>query len=296
MMKVFLLCTSPVANSIIYSNSLLFSEKIDCIILLMEIKKYYYSNNKLPVIFYSTLHECISNSDVIVAIQKDSIPDRTLKEAEHISSIFEKPFVVLNSLFHDCQNYFDVNDEKPCILHIFLGISSQTFEGEALLYSVFDYNDIKIKNANSNSMLRQWAVNVLNCNIFRNFADIVVSGIEKYDILYAPVFLRHDIMELRNCFNYINMIKPDYIIVQTDCSYDYYIELRNITRYICNREVDFWIKSRYYNYEEKCILSYQANHIVLPPAKSITDPLLEKTISFEMLSKLAFPNNIKKYK
>lgn len=290
-MTVFLVGPSSIINSVIYSNTLLFNKKIDRFVVLVENKREYFSFNFVPVLFFSNIQECIDGSDVTIVFDDVYIPQESILSIRNISSQQNKPVYFIEKSNKNNSNDFDVVINKPCILHIFMGGASQQFEGEALMNSIFLEKNISFKNTNKNSRLLSWYSSVSNCSIMSKEYNNCVE----HDVLYVPLLIEKNITELRCYWNDLEKVRPDYVIVQTDCSYNNYDELCEATSYLCNRTVDVWIKSRYYNYEEKGILSYQ-NKISIPSgAIDINSPKIMNDISLDILSKMTFPDEIKQY-
>lgn len=290
-MTVFLVGSSSIINSVIYSNTLLFNQKIDRFVVLLENEREYFSFNSVPVLFFSSIQECISISDVTIVFNNVYIPQETILSVWSISSQQNKPVYCIEKSNKNNFNDFNVVINKPCILHIFVGRASQQFEGEALMNSIFVEKSISFKNTNKNSCLLSWYSTVSNYSIMSKDNNDCVE----YDVLYVPLLIEKNIMELRCYWNYLEKVRPDYVIVQTDCSYNNYNELCEATRYLCNHTLDIWIKSRYYNYEEKGILSYQNKISTSSEAVDINSPQIINDISLDILSKMTFPIEIKKY-
>ena len=290
-MNVFLVGPPFLLSSIIYFNELYFAKPLTKVMLLADIRCDYYSINDIRICYSHNLRECIETCEATIILRSSTIPKRTIDEIKSISSDLGKA-VYCFDVHQDSKNDLETVCNMPCVLHLFLGKASQQLSGESLLYSVFNDNHISFTNLNRGSAMSLWHNNTAECPIAIH--SNIIDRDKNPDVLYVPLFIE-EIIELRDYFEHIKKLKPDYLVVQTDCSYHNYDELCNATKYICNREMDVWIKSRYYLYEEKGILSFQKEITASPPAKDLYDISLKDTVSFDILSKMAFPSRIKKY-
>lgn len=287
-MRFFLIGTSHHINQVIYANTLLFKKKVDAFIVLSENKREYYSHNRIPVLFYPQLNTCMYLSDATIVLDS-SIPHHTLQSIRTLSLLLKKQAYFCTEPSDNMTNCFEETQNKPCVLHVFVGTASQVFEGESLIYSIFNEKQIAFFNSNRIARLSTWLDT--SEKIFSNLVD---NNPDCCDLLYVPLLLENNIVELRKHWNYLERIKPDYVIVQTDCSSHDFGELCSATKYICNRRMDIWIYSRYYNYTEKGILSYQKNIAILG-AQDINSNEIVGDVSFDLLSKISFPSVFNKY-
>ena len=290
-MIVFLLGQSSAINSIIYSADVLFKQKIDCFTILEENKRNYFSFCSTSILFFPTIEECIAASNMTIVLDKSSIPSETLSIVQSLSTCQNKSVIHFNLPVKFGENQLEIITNKPCILHIFWGKASQQFEGESLLYYVFLNKNISFKNANKKSYLFLWNAVATSSQEFR----MLETTDTKFDVMYVPLSIEKSIMDLRQYCGFFDQVKPDYIIVQTDSSYNDYKELSSAIKYICNCPLNLWIKSRYYSYEPKNMLSYQNKEPIIVSGLDLESPPIRTVISLDMLSKISFPNGIKKY-
>lgn len=290
-MRVFLIGQSYRINQIIYANKLLFKQPVDAFVVLSENKREYFSENNVPIIFFSLLTDCIQYSDITLILDTSSIPTETIQSIQNISMLFNKQMLYFNGINDFLANRFEKASNIPSILHVFIGKASQQFEGEALIYSIFKEKGITFFNSNINTRLSICCTSK-ECSIFSHLLD---NNPQDCNLLYTPISLNNNIVELREYWIFLEQIKPDYVIVQTDCSEYDFDELCSATKYICNRRMDIWIQGTYYHYKEKDLLSYQKHSPSLYSYR-LNSYEISRDVSFDMLSKISFPIGLKKYK
>lgn len=302
MNRIFLYGNSLIVSKIVYNINYLTNLSCCEIVLLSDIKRHYYSIDNVHISFYDTPLECIENSDLILIFKDGNTPSWVIKNVLEYAQKNNKQtyFVEQDDLNYTNWNWFnnpnlmDMCLYRPVILCVSFGIADTSLACELMIERIFEKNHVKTYHIFSDKNMA--LINaldekrILNLGIkdslcAKNDSQVVIIGIDSIEGTAL----------LKKIFATKSAISPDYILFQTDYSYENQEELQNIAKYICDRELDSWIKTRYISIEDKKIASYQ---IFPPSTKKCYD--IENTntldlIEFDILSKISYPKGMKKF-
>ena len=299
MTKVFLYGNSFKISQMIYDINFLTNIDAAEIILLSDIKRLYYTNSEIACSFYNTPLECVEKSDIVIVLKDKIVPPQIISMIIEYSIKKRKKYYIVDETIEidnlPRETIPEKFSTKPVVLCVSFGAAAASLNCELLIERAFQNDAIKtwhifseknmrmIENLKKNGLLNP---NIDNVLFDSSDANVIVVGI---DAAQTPISLRY-------FFEYITSINPDYILFQTDYSYNNRKELENVAKYICNRELDCWVQTRYYSIENLHIISYQQIPRVIDGCYDLENRNNSEIIKFDILSKISYPGGIKKYK
>lgn len=307
-MKIAIIAKSYYIHNYLLCLHFILRIKIDVIyalkenINLMDIGAY-----RFRVIALDSLEECVNNSDLIIAHERDILTN-ALNKIILFSKNSGKQIILIKSNWDDgfitnLNGHLDSLDARdaaiPNFFLISIGRLSLPFAGELLVYntiislgrkvkSYFDYGALEWLNSSFNDTL-------LNSSFVLSQHD----GFSSYDTLFNHININSnsDLMQLDK---FVQYSKPDFVIVLTNSSeLDRTKALCEKIKCLLSTDVDFVISSIYSSIiVGKNTYSFYNNNRTSQSLLGsfnymyIDDGNLQKELSKKIITKLAYPDGI----
>ena len=305
MSKIFVFSNSFATRTVLFGLDSLFNIKFDEVLLLKENhnqKEIFLFNTNIKIKLYESIDDCICLCDSIIMIKDDNIPEKSInyiscKSKELDKQCFEIINPWKNKLSSSTNNIDDKNidfKKYPVILNISLGTISQSYCVEILLNKIFTKNSIGFKQFYSkemeNFLLQLDGYGILSSNFSRQ----IKFPEYQYNIIIYSINIGESIYNIKKYIDILRHIASDFTILQTDIKFNEYESAKNIIKYGCFSQLDMLIKSHYNVVDEKltvyCAKKINEDSLV----KDIESISLENKLSFNIFSKIAFPEGIVK--
>lgn len=299
MKNVFIYGNSYEVSKFVYAINFMTNLNANKVILLKENMRKYFSLYALDFQFYDTTEECLTHADVTIILKTKYIPEEKMQRLIGILNSYEKKYYIIDedSIDKEKCDVGEMKDfaSKPVILIINFGNCAASLECELLVEKIFF--DRKILISHYYSLKNHKYLKCLSR--LGLLSEELKGSLENRS--YAPVIVKcieceREPILLRKHFDEIGRYMADYVIFTTDLTYHDYSELLNISKYICNRKLDAWIKSRYYDFGESELISHINKLNTCSPAFDIESYNISDILAFEIFSKIAYPLGIVKYR
>jgi hypothetical protein len=243
------------------------------------------------------IDECICGSDCIMIIKDGYIPDSIIEYIERFIFGMNKQLIILDNLTkYDRPNILEFNIvDFPIIYTVSVGSVTQQYCIEILINKILSENYInffQIFSESTQTFLHQLcSYGIINDTIEKNLHMTT----NNYNLLVLSESFAQE--ELIKIIDRIKLIKPDYIIFQINDSFSKHENLNKMIRYGSSREIDNLIISEYISVSDK-----NNDYIAYSNRKRhrnfkvfyIDDNELENKLFFDILSKIALPNGIRR--
>lgn len=251
----------------------------------------------LGVNIYDNIDLCIEISDVILIIQNEKIPQKSIDHIMGRANFERKQTILINSPFSMVSQVEKLNNVAldyrrcPVILNLAIGTASHCQHIEFLLNKMF--NELKIPifqkySSIASDLLNQFKghnINLLVDNCNTDYEVIVISKVYNDVVSFS-----NDLHMFRNCYS-------DVVIVEIENNFDNINYLKKIIKINLGKEVDFIIRSRHKVIDKMICCSGSCKDNYDNERKNIFDiesiELYEKLRKI-IINKITFPEGIVK--
>jgi len=303
MPKIFIFSNSFAARTVLFGLDSLFNIKIDEVLLLKENhnqKENFLFNTNIKINLYESINDCICHCDFILMIKDNNTPEKSInyilcKSKELDKRCYEVINPWKNELSSNTSNIAHENTDfkkYPVILNISLGTISQHYCVEILLNKIFTKNNIGFKQFYSKEteffLLQLDRYGILS----DNFSRQIKFSKYQYNIIIYSINIGESIYNIKKHIDILRHISPDFTILQTDIKFNEYENSKNIIKYGCLSQLDILIKSHYKTVND--VLTVYCNKSIEQDSfiQDIESISLENKLSFDIFSKIAFPEGI----
>ena len=286
----------------VFDINLLTNLSADKIVLLSDVNRFYYTVDDVEFCFYDTPIECVQNSDFVLILRDKLTPEAVISGIVEYATTGEKRVCIIDSAVDDSLSGLMPKQEFPTeffqncpvILCVSFGKTALSMTCELLVEGCLQKAGIRTKHLYSYGNFA--FVNELKDDeiLSDKIADALYPDGDS-DVIVVGIDCDGSPVALRNYFDFIELIRPDYVLFQTDFSYDDYQELDNVSKYICNRELDSWVKTRYCSVQNLNIFSHVSRRPSDKMCYDIENSITREMLLFDILSKTAYPCGIEKF-
>lgn len=300
MSDIFVFSNSYVTKTILLSLKYLFTFEVDRIILLKENHSYDEFSKSLKVDLYNSIEECVANSDTIIIIEDEFIPDISIELIERISSSkkiirIKNSIISLNKSKKQSANVNSITrlqyDKQPVVLCLSLSPISQQIYIELLLNNLFYNENIAFSQVFSRATetflqelkLTGYLNKPLEDKLSQNSDD--TSGVILYSLNINNISFLNEYLE------HVRYIKPDYVMALVDAKFDKYSFVKKVIEYGVFSSLDITIKSHYALYDKRNVFYYEDIHTDNDAVVDIETNNLGHILMDNITTKLALPNS-----
>lgn len=303
MSRVFIFSNSFTAKTISLSINNILNTHIDEVILLSENHEEYEFSNLLKDIRISlveNIEKAVFACDVVLICITPNIPLKKINYVKSAARRTDKQLIVIECIWESsfknkASPYFSNIDSSNCIviLNISLSPEAQQFNGEILLNRILSKNCISFKQffspATINILEQLNEIQMLKPSLAKQFC----KENERFDVAVLSVTLS----EFKDSLSLFNEFKPDYIIVQSDFRGNAIDEIVSLLKRRFNVSYDYIIKSHYIQVENSIPFQIYCNSKKesIKNENDIEASELPSALEFDLLSKIALPNGIKRF-
>ena len=303
MSRIFIFANSFTAKTISLSINGIFDKHIDEVILLSENHEEYEFSDLLEDIkirFFENIEQAVLACDIVLICITPNIPLKKISYVKSVARRTDKQLIVIECVWNNGFNnkvspYLNNIDSSNhiVVLNISLSPEAQQFNGEILLNRILSKNSVSFKQFFSpttiNILNRLNENQVLKPSLVQQFS----KATERFDVAVLSITLS----EFKNSLKFFNEYRPDYIIVHSDFRGDAIEEIISLLKRQFNISYDFIIKSHYIQLENSIPFQIYC-HQKKESAKNKYDlesNELPLALEFDLLSKIALPNGIKRF-
>lgn len=300
-MRIFIFATSFSAKMYGYMlGYTLCIEEISIVLLkenhdIDEFSKKLYDN----VILCTDVDECIRLADTVLVLQDGYLPKKVVeyviskcesqgKRCLELNNTHETQENVLSSLC-DIDKCSEWIRSVPTVLIIGCGYSSQQYCTEILLNKILTDEKINFKQYYSKptySFLSQMeSYNNLN-------KSLVQDRKNKDDLCVIAMDIGEKLDDITKYTSHIQNLRPDFVILQTDCNFNEYEKAGNILRYCTQTPIDVIIRSPYIKVGHYDVYVNDKTTDETFLYCGIMDEIIEQRLKFLLMSKLSLPDEI----
>ena len=305
MSKCFIFSNSFTTRTVLFGMEFLFDATISEVLLLKEnhIQDESFSfNNNVKIKLHKSIDECICLCDFVLIIKNENTPENSInyilcKSKELNKRCFEISNPWKKELTHNTNDsHFENFSFNKCsvILSVSLGVGAQQYGVEMLLNKIFIENNVRFKQFFSKET-EDFFVQLDSCGILNeNFSRQLNSSENQQDVIIYSVNIGENIYNIKKHIDTLRRVVSDFTILQTDIKFDEYKTAKNIIEYGCFSKLNMLIKSHYNTVDDKLLVYCDKKIEEDSLIQDIESIFLKEKLSFEIFSKIAFPEGIVK--
>ncbi len=301
-MKTFIFANAYTAKTLLMGINYLFSMQITSVLLLRENHHQdNFQNNKAPnVVVYDNIYECVINCDMVLVLEDDFIPQKSIDQIRALATSHNKrflkiqnPFTTFNSKTQQfCKARLNYA-QRPVVFCLSISPASQYLYIELLLNNIFKRRKIAIRQIFSDeaySFLNQikstgYLHNYIATSLSPNTSDNYEVIVETLNI-YMPSLLNNYLEHIRN-------IHPDFTILLSDEKLNEYSLIKDVMKYGAATNLDLTITSNYlFTYGNQRILYFNKSNGLEVDCTNIESKDLGEEIMRRIIFKIAMPDSI----
>lgn len=305
--SVFIIADSIVVSEMVFSINYLLNINFSQIYLLGENAREdrFSPNANSKIIISNNVDYCIEKCNYIIIVRSSSFPQKSINRISKkvsASKTAKKLFVLDDFDETPSTNYFDkistivdVYHNTPVVLCLASGYHAQQIRTELILHEIFRGNGVsfcQFYSCRTFRLIQQlMAYGLLNSSL--NALDSTICSEQKiiYNLFIVSIDFDDNINNLRDYSAFLNIIKPDFIILQTGDEYDQCNAWDNAVSFLCGSEIDMKVKSSYRRFDRDIITYVDNKHkedmFYYLEKKNYKD-VLEK----QLFTKMSFPEGV----
>lgn len=251
------------------------------------------------VVWSEDISVAVESSDVIIVVKDDFVPVNSIEKIKINAEMTGKMCYIIqnpwtNSSAPDIivEDYYQAQyAEHPSILNLSTGAVSQQIICEIVLNNLLCRNGINFKQIFS-AKTKRFLLQLKECGILNESFERSLAQPDYYDLVVSSVDVGGSPYIIKHYFDLFKMISPDFVIFQTGAKFDGIAYIENFLSFLNKSGIDFYVKSHYYQLED----SSYAYCGIIPEEKTKVYPIdsltLDKDLTFELLSKIAYPRGV----
>ncbi len=306
--SIFIFANAYAAKTAMYMLDYVLNINFTNILLLREnhsLVEFDYRTVKKHIVIYDNIDECLEKAKYVLVIKDNDIPNSSIDKIINESIIKKKKYIVVDNPWEDidlankdlcvlCKNKFSEISisNVPNILLIGCGMASQLYCMEVLINNILTSEKLLFSQIFSDET--QTFINYLSdYGINQAFISPTTISKDESIITVQSINIGDNLNSIKNYFEIINRIQPDFIILQVPAGLKDLDLIINFFKYGLLMPIDLIVKSHFVPYRNIKVLYRDANQNNV--FKYYDDIRIKTILKQSIFSKMALPTGVQKY-